>query len=49
MSSHDVKTVIINGNIVYENRQFPFDVKPIYKKATEAGKRLWERMDKLKY
>ena len=47
MSSHDVKTVIVNGKIVYENRQFPFDVKPIYEQASKAAKRLWENMDKL--
>lgn len=48
MSSHDVKSVIINGKIVYENRQFPFDVKSLYEKATKVTKRLWEKMDKLK-
>ncbi|MGL1893442.1 MAG: putative aminohydrolase SsnA [Spirochaetaceae bacterium] len=48
MSSHDVKTVIINGKIVYEDRQFPFDVKEIYEKATKATERLWEKMDNLK-
>ncbi len=46
MSSQDVKSVIINGKFVYENRKFPFDVKAIYEKATEVTKRLWERMDK---
>ena len=47
MDSRDVKTVIINGNIVLENGQFPFDVKPIYEKARKAAARLWENMDKL--
>lgn len=44
MSSRDVDTVIINGNVVYENRQFPFDEKEIYAKASEEAKKLWERM-----
>ncbi len=48
MSSQNVKSVIINGKIVYENREFPFDVKTIYKKAEEVSKRLWKKMDKLK-
>lgn len=47
MDSRDVKTVIINGKIVLEDRQFPFDVKPIYDKARKAAKRLWDNMDKL--
>jgi len=40
-----VKTVIVNGRIVYENRRFPFDVQPVYEKAQEAARRLWRRMD----
>jgi len=48
MTSTDVETVIINGNIVMENREFPFDIKEIYAKAAVAAKRVWENMDKLK-
>ena len=33
-SSRDVETVIVNGNVVYENREFPFDVKGLYKKPS---------------
>lgn len=47
MGSGDVKTVIINGKIVYENREFPFDVKPIYEEAQKAARRLWDNMDAL--
>ncbi|WP_312523306.1 putative aminohydrolase SsnA [Anaerospora sp.] len=47
LDSRDVQSVIINGQIVLENGQFPFDVKPIYEKARKAAARLWENMDKL--
>ncbi|MBC9785126.1 putative aminohydrolase SsnA [Heliobacterium chlorum] len=47
MDSRDVKTVIINGKVVLENREFPMDIQPIYEKARKAAQRLWERMDKL--
>jgi putative selenium metabolism protein SsnA len=46
-SSRDVETVIVNGNIVYENRVFPFDVDGIYKEAQKAARALWKKMDKL--
>jgi len=48
ISSSDVETVIINGNIVYENRQFPFDTYEIYRSARLAALKLWSRMDKQK-
>ena len=48
LNSRDVATVIINGNIVLENRQFPFDVTSIYEKSRQAAQRLWDRMDDLK-
>ncbi len=47
LSSSSVKTVIVNGLVVYEDRQFPFDVKPIYERANSAAKSLWKRMDEL--
>ena len=47
MDSRDVTTVIINGKVVLENRQFALDVSPIYDKARKAAKRLWDNMDKL--
>ena len=46
-SSRDVETVIINGNIVYENRQFPFEINSIYSKAREEANKLWERMNEI--
>ncbi|MZP30043.1 putative aminohydrolase SsnA [Heliobacterium undosum] len=47
MDSRDVKTVIVNGKIVLENREFVKDVQTIYEKAKIAANRLWERMDSL--
>jgi len=46
-SSRDVKTVIINGNIVYENRKFPFDISSIYSEARKVSKKLWGKMNKI--
>ena len=47
LSSRDVQTVIINGRVVFEDGQFPFDTAPIYAKARQAAARLWDNMDKL--
>lgn len=47
LSSCAVRSVVINGQVVLENRQFPFDVEAIYEKARQAAKRLWDRMDSL--
>ena len=44
MTSRDVHSVMVNGAFVYEDRQFPFDPKPIYAEVTEAAKRLWDTM-----
>ncbi len=47
LSSRDVKTVIVNGSVCYDERRFPFEVGPIYEKASKAARRLWRRMDEL--
>ncbi|WP_215830929.1 putative aminohydrolase SsnA [Pelorhabdus rhamnosifermentans] len=47
MGSNTVKTVIVNGKVVLEDRKFPFDVKPIYENARRAAQRLWSKMDRL--
>jgi putative selenium metabolism protein SsnA len=47
LSSRDVRTVIVNGVICYENRKFPFDAESIYHKASQAAQRLWKRMDEI--
>ncbi len=46
--SSDVETVLINGKIVYEKREFPFDINSIYDEARKAAIKLWKRMDKIK-
>ncbi|MCK5156223.1 MAG: putative aminohydrolase SsnA [Spirochaetales bacterium] len=45
MGSSSVKTVIINGKIVLENREFPFDAGQIYRDAAKHAERVWERMN----
>jgi hypothetical protein len=47
MASRDVDTVVIGGNIVYENRSFPGKVDEIYSGARKAASELWKRMDAL--
>jgi cytosine/adenosine deaminase-related metal-dependent hydrolase len=48
MSSNSVHSVMINGNLVYDNREFVgIDVEEIYKKASEVAKRVWEKVDTL--
>ncbi len=48
MTSGDVETVIVNGNVVMENREFPFDVREIYEKAAVSAQGVWDKMDKIK-
>jgi putative selenium metabolism protein SsnA len=47
LSSSSVKSVIVNGAVVYEDRRFPFDLGPIYGEARKAARALWKRMDEL--
>lgn len=44
LSSDNVETVIINGQIVLESGEFPFDTSQIYEKARNHASRLWERI-----
>ncbi len=48
MSSNSVESVMINGNMVMENRTFDFDVEEMYAKAAEIGKRIWNQVDTIK-
>lgn len=48
MGSRDVDTVIINGNVIMENRSFSWDVDSVYREAQPVAKRLWAAMDSLK-
>ncbi len=47
MASRDVNSVMVDGVMIYEDRKFPFDVKPIYEKASAEAQRLWDRVDAL--
>jgi len=44
ISSKDVKTVIINGNIVMEDRKFPFDITGIYAESKRIARKLWDKI-----
>jgi putative selenium metabolism protein SsnA len=48
MSSNSVHTVMVEGNLVMENRKFPFDVQEIYAKAAQVAARVWKKVDTLK-
>ena len=45
MGSAIVETVMVNGSLVMEERQFDFDIAPIYEEARGQAKALWERMN----
>lgn len=47
MGSGSVHSVMVNGVMVYEDRQFSFDCEPIYVEAKKVAARLWQRMDAL--
>jgi len=47
MNSGSVDSVMVNGQMVYQNRAFPFDVAPIYAQARKVAAQLWQRMDAL--
>jgi hypothetical protein len=39
--------VLIDGKVVLEERQFPFDAEKLYAEAREAAKRVWKNIDRL--
>jgi cytosine/adenosine deaminase-related metal-dependent hydrolase len=47
MTSTDVRTVIIDGKPVYEDREFPFDVREIFAGSREAAQATWKRVEEL--
>lgn len=47
LSSSAVHSVMVGGRMVYEDRQFPFDVAPLYAQARKAASRLWKKMGEL--
>ncbi len=47
LDASGTRTVLINGEIVYRDRAFPFDIAPIYADAREQATALWKRVDAL--
>ena len=47
MNSSGVRTVVVDGAVVYEDYEFPFDLSEIYAESRKASKRLWKNMDRL--
>lgn len=47
MGTSHVHSVMVNGVMVYENRQFAFDCEPIFAAARKAAVNMWQRMDAL--
>ncbi|WP_199062826.1 putative aminohydrolase SsnA [Serratia sp. ASV30] len=47
MGAGSVNSVMVEGRMVYQDRQFPFDVEPIYAEARKVAAKLWQRMDAL--
>lgn len=47
LGSGSVHSVMVNGVMIYEDRQFSFDCQPIFKEAQKVAKKVWQRMDAL--
>lgn len=47
MGSGSVHSVMVNGVMVYENREFTFDCEPIFAEARNVAAKMWKRMDGL--
>lgn len=45
--SGSVHSVMVNGVIIYEDRQFTFDCESVFYAAQNVAKRMWQRMDAL--
>lgn len=48
MGSNSVKSVMVNGEFVMEDRSFPFDVDEIYAEAAVQAQRVWNRVDTMR-
>ncbi|MDA3950044.1 MAG: amidohydrolase family protein, partial [Spirochaeta sp.] len=46
LDSSQVRSVIIDGSVVYRDGAFPFDTAGIYAEARRESAALWERMDR---
>lgn len=47
MGSSHVHSVMVNGVMVYEDREFTFDCEPVFAEAKKVASALWQRMDTL--
>lgn len=47
MGSGSVRSVMVDGKLVMEDRKFPFDTTEIYAAATEEARKVWKRVDSL--
>ena len=48
MSARNVRTVIVDGRIVMEERAFPgIDVEEVFRKAAQVARRVWENVDQI--
>lgn len=45
-ASH-VHSVMVNGVMIYENREFTFDCAQIFAEASKVAAKMWQRMDRL--
>lgn len=49
MSSNAVHSVLVNGVLVMDNREFPqLDVERIYREASKVARRVWNTVDRIK-
>ena len=48
LGSSSVHSVMIDGVMVYEDREFAFDCEPIYAEARKVAAKMWRRMDSTK-
>ena len=47
LGANSVRSVMVNGVMIYEDRQFSFDCEPIFREAQKVAKKMWARMDAL--
>ena len=47
LGANSVRSVMVNGVMIYEDRQFSFDCEPIFREAQKVATKMWARMDAL--
>ncbi len=45
MNASNVNTVIVEGRVVLEDGQFPFEVESIYAEARKVAAKMWKQFD----